>query len=167
MEFQDKFDSVSNEWLITQLAIHVKSGDSDTVKLINDELKLRSKRNKGLSKDSQIKIILATFDFDECAMVFKRMGWILYPGGILSDPIIPDAEYLRNESIRKLNEVWDLKEGLDFRTVCIGGGRLRAERSIYEGYKILSLSFTPIYAEIDFDEVSDPDYEKFDDILIP
>jgi len=135
----------TNDSLTKLLHKSITDENYELASMITKELEGRFGNDTFMSKDTQIDIILNEFRFERIhdVMVFLDWKWARSPFGV---PVIED---LIDEARDLLNKAWDYREGVEHVSYETGG--FRAERWIYDGVKILTLSFVLDSFMIDYD----------------
>lgn len=111
---------------------------------IRDVINSRGGVDDFMDLDTQIRIIMEGIDFDKIHNVMDFLNW-----KILGK--VPTINGLMTQAKRLLTDVWNTEEGHEICTIETGG--MRAERRIYDGMKMLKLSFILTTWDIDYDDV--------------
>lgn len=119
-----------------------------------------------LGKDDQIRIILEEMDFDKIHKVMVFLDWV-WVKPILDEhdgthkfiSAVPTIDELKTESKKWLEDVWNIPEREDVAIYSIGSGGLVAMKCVYDGLKMLSLTFELTNWEFDYNDVQSENYE--------
>jgi hypothetical protein len=98
-----------------------------------------------MTLDVQVKIILDNINFEKIYSVMEFLDWKIAGK-------IPSTAVTRRHATKLLEDVWNTEEGNERCSLETGG--LRAERLIYDGLKMLKLSFILTSWDIDYDAVT-------------
>lgn len=102
---------------------------------IKKELENRVGEIVWMNKETQMDIIIDAVDFEKIHDVMSFLGWRWSSSAYN----VPKVEDIIEQARALLNDVWDYHEGIEHVSYETGG--LKAERWIYDGVKLLSLSF--------------------------
>jgi hypothetical protein len=145
------FEKYTVETLNKMLLKAVSVEDFELAAQLRDVINHRGGHDNFMSFDTQTKIILDEMNFDKIRLVMEALDWRIF-GSILS------VETLKKNGFKLLKDVWELPEGYEICAIESGG--LRAERSIYDGMKMLKLMFIVSSYAIDYDIVT-MTYDEF------
>lgn len=98
-----------------------------------------------MDKDSQIAVIIDMINFGKIHDVMVTLNWHWASSAFG----VPTVEDIIEEAKNLLDKAWGYREGLEHVSYETGG--LRAERWIYDGVKLLTLSFVVDSFMIDYD----------------
>lgn len=122
----------------------VSNENFETASEIRDVINERGGIDDFMSLDVQVKIILDNINFERIHSVMKSLDWKIAGK-------IPSTAVTRKYATKLLVDVWNTEEGYELCSLETGG--LRAERFIYDGLKMLKLSFILTSWDIDYDAV--------------
>lgn len=112
---------------------------------IRDVINDRGGIDNFMTLDVQVKIILDNVNFERIYSVMEFLDWKIAGK-------IPSTATTRKYATKLLVDVWNMEEG--YERCSLESGGLRAERFIYDGLKMLKLSFILTSWDIDYEAVS-------------
>jgi|688.fasta_scaffold1525049_1 hypothetical protein len=123
----------------------VSAENFETAAEIRDVINERGGNDNFMTLDVQVKIILDNINFEKIYSVMEFLDWKIAGK-------IPSTAVTRRHATKLLVDVWNTEEGYERCSLETGG--LRAERLIYDGLKMLKLSFILTSWDIDYDAVT-------------
>ena len=123
----------------------VSAENFETAAEIRDVINERGGNDNFMSLDVQVKLILDNFNFEKIYSVMEFLDWKIAGK-------IPSTAVTRRHATKLLVDVWNTEEGYERCLLETGG--LRAERLIYDGLKMLKLSFILTSWDIDYEAVT-------------
>ncbi len=118
-----------------------------------------------MGRDDQIRIILEEMDFDKIHRTMVFLDWVWVKNEVDANgrydykSAVPTIEDLKSDSKKWLEEVWNMPEREDAVIYSIGSGGLVAQKCVYDGLKMLSLTFELTKWEFDYDDVQSENYD--------
>jgi hypothetical protein len=120
---------------------------------IRDVINSRGGIDNFMDFETQMQIIFEHMDFDKVYNVMDFLNW-----GYKSNKNAPTIDELKKMAKNLLTSIWNMEEGHERVATECGG--FRAERYVYDGLKILKLSFILTSWELDY-EVVTMSYDKY------
>jgi hypothetical protein len=117
----------------------------ETAAEIRDVINERDGIDNFMALDIQVKIILDNINFERIHSVMEFLDWKIAGK-------IPSTAIIRKHATKLLVDVWNTEEG--YERCLLESGGLRAERFIYDGLKMLKLSFILTSWDIDYEAVT-------------
>lgn len=132
---------------LSKILIDAINGENfELASQIRDVVNSRGGADTFMDLETQTAIIIKNMDFDKIHDVMDYLEW-----GYGFNQKIPSVDNLIDKAKSLLNNVWYMEEGHE--TVSMETGGFRCERYIYDGLKMLKLSFVLSSWDIDYQSV--------------
>jgi len=105
-----------------------------------------------LGKEEQIKHILQETDFEKIHNVMVFLDWKWVNCGV------PTVARLKQKAKYHLEAAWDMEEDGESQHYYCGSGGFVARKMVYDGLKMLSLTFELAGWEMNYEDVQNEDY---------